>query len=166
MVRQAQGLGNSVYFLDNAGAQRRAQSMAQSQLQRALDKECDAVPCPKCGTYQQNMMEKMCREHRIWMYWTGIGTIFVGVLLATLGYLLFELSDSRWLGLAVGGTAIIGIIVGVWFMIWRRQLADAFEPNDLPLEFRLAEGEKRATKVKNFKKWLEEQGIELQEETT
>ncbi len=58
MVRTAEGQGSSPYYLDNAGAERRAQESAINSLTAAL-KGVDAVPCPDCGWYQKNMLWKM-----------------------------------------------------------------------------------------------------------
>jgi hypothetical protein len=53
MQRQVQGTGRSLYFLDNQGAQHRVRSEAEGALQKSLERDCDAVPCLNCGTYQQ-----------------------------------------------------------------------------------------------------------------
>lgn len=160
MVREAQGQGNSLYFLDNAGAENRAQNQAQAELTKALETDCDPVPCPKCGSYQQNMMEKLCREYRLWMFWVGVFMIFAGVLIGALGYILVE-SESRGTGLGLALASLLAIVGGSGIIAWRRQMGSDFEPNETPLETRLAVAEKRAVKVKNFKKWLEEQGVDL-----
>ncbi len=159
MMREAAGQGNSLYFLDNAGAERRAKNQAEAILKKTLAAECDAVPCPKCGAYQQDMMAKLCREYRLWMFWTGVFAIFAGVLSGSLGFILFE-ADSRGWGLGLGVVTLLGFAGGIGLIVWRRKLADAFEPNDTPLEDRLAIAAVRSTKVNNFEKWLKEQEID------
>lgn len=160
MNREAKGQGTSLYFLDNAGAQNRASKQAQAALKKALETDCDPVPCPKCGAFQQNMMEKICREYRMWMFWLGVFTIFGSVLLGALGYTFFA-TEPRMLGLVMLFGAFLGVVGGAAVIAWRKQMGRDFEPNDTPLEQRLALAEARAVKVKNFEKWLTEQGVEV-----
>lgn len=159
MVRKATGQGDSLYFLDNAGAQNRARNSAQAQLEKALANDCDPVPCPKCGSYQDDMVEKLCREYRMWMWWLGIFAIFAGVLCGALGY-AFHGTDSRALGMGLLATGFVGIAAGIGSMVLRRHMADAFEPNRTPLQQRLAIAEDRAEKVKSFKAWCKAMGAQ------
>jgi hypothetical protein len=163
MVRKAKGQGDSLYFLDNAGAQDRAQSKANADLQKALANDCDPVPCPKCGSYQDDMVAKLCREYRMWMFWAGIFSIFAGVLCGALGYTFYE-TDSRAAGLILYAAAFLGVVGGIIAIVWRRQMSDAFEPNNTPLKDRLSIASTKAEKVKNFAKWARDKGVNLDEE--
>jgi hypothetical protein len=159
MVREASGQGNSLYFLDNAGAQRRANSQAQAILNKTLQEDCDPVPCPKCACYQQNMMEKLCREYRLWMYWTGVSMIFVSVLCGAFAFMHSAL-EGGMLAAALAVVAFLGFVGGIGVIVWRRQLAAEFEPNETPLAERQSIAEERAVKVKNFENWLKEHGLD------
>ena len=162
MERHADGQGNSLYFLDNAGAQRRAENQAQAVLQHLLKTECDAVPCPKCGWYQEDMVKKLCREHRLWMYWLGIFAMFAGVLCGSLGYPMYE-AEYRLTAIILFLLALVGIGGGVGAILGRRSLASGFEPNAAPVEDRLQNAAEKAQTLKAFKKWLKEQGIDMPE---
>src|SRR5205807_3593511 len=64
LVRSEPGGSFSFLSLDNTGAAERATVIAQVALRRALEKGCDPVPCPECGTYQPNMVPQLQGEHR------------------------------------------------------------------------------------------------------
>jgi hypothetical protein len=152
MFRKARGQGDSLFLLDNAGAQGRAKRSAKAELKKALASECDPVPCPKCGSYQHDMVEKLCREYRMWMWWAGIFAIFGAVLCGALGYTLFE-TDRRAVGLCLFAAGFGGMMGGIASIVLRRHMAYSFEPNQTPLKQRLAIAEERAQKVKDFADW-------------
>jgi hypothetical protein len=162
MVRTGAGQGNSLYFLDNAGAQRRAQGQAKAELEHKLKKECDAVPCPKCGLYQEDMVEKMRKEYRMWLYYTGVFVIFSAFLAAALGIALFG-NELKVAGVSMFIVAVLGVVGGAGAIAWRIDQASGFDPNAAPAKERLKIAEQKAQKVKNFEKWLKENGIEFQE---
>jgi hypothetical protein len=73
MVRRGEGQGTSPYYLNNAGAERRAQKGAQTQLEKLLRKGVDPVPCPDCGWFQENMVREVRRRRLRWMIWVAVG---------------------------------------------------------------------------------------------
>src|SRR5262245_35452028 len=63
LEREAEGHGSSVLFLDNAGGKRRAQEAAEREVARQLERDCEVVPCPKCGHIQPEMAKLAKRRH-------------------------------------------------------------------------------------------------------
>jgi hypothetical protein len=163
MVRTGEGRGNSLYFLDNAGARRRAQGQAKAVLEHKLKKECDAVPCPKCGWYQEQMVVKMRNEYRLWLWYTGLVVAFAGAVCGTLGlaYAAFDVT-MRPLGVGFLALGLTAFASGIGCIVWRMRLAAQFDPNDSTAKERLEIAAARAQKVKNFEKWLIENGVDMQ----
>ena len=84
MERTAEGQGSSPYYLDNAGAQRRAQEGAIRALTTAL-KGIDAVPCPSCGWYQKNMLSKLGGNYG-WLLACWITGLFAMLICYAVGF--------------------------------------------------------------------------------
>lgn len=156
MVRSGDGQGTSLYFLDNSGAQRRAEDQAHAVLQHRLKAECDPVPCPKCGWYQKDMVAKLRRDYQPWLYWTGILASFAGTLCAALGYPMLSY-DYRFYASILFIAAFLGVGGGMTAFFCRSRGAARFEPNAIPVKDRLRIANERAEMVTNFEKWLEEQ---------
>jgi len=75
LTRTGSGSGSSPYYIDNDGAQRRAEEAAGKNLQRRLERDCDAVACPDCGMYQPFMVRLLRRRRWAWAHiagWIGI----------------------------------------------------------------------------------------------
>src|SRR5436189_1879758 len=72
MVRRGEGRGTSPYYLDNKGAQRRAERNAQRKLEKLLRKGIDPVPCPDCGWFQRDMVREVRRRSQRWLLVIGI----------------------------------------------------------------------------------------------
>ncbi len=64
MVRSEPGGAFSLLSLDNEGAAERGAVIAEVALRQSLEKGCDPVPCPECGTYQPNVLPQLRHEHR------------------------------------------------------------------------------------------------------
>jgi hypothetical protein len=80
LSRTGSGSGSSPYYIDNDGAQRRAEQAAVKNLQRRLERDCDAVPCPDCGMYQPLMVRLLRRRRWGWAHivgWIGIAAAVV-----------------------------------------------------------------------------------------
>jgi uncharacterized membrane protein YebE (DUF533 family) len=87
--REATGSGSSILFLDNQGASQRAESAARKNLENALEKAVDAVPCPSCGWLQKNMVGQLKWSRANWVFW--------GLLVIGGGLLLYKLfSDTNF----------------------------------------------------------------------
>ena len=112
------GSGNSVLFLDNEGARRRADRDATKDLERTLAKAIEPVPCPNCRWYQRDMVRLVKRRQAIAILLSGLGvavittiTLFViAIMLAWLA--LVSLGIQIFLGLG-----ILSILSsGIWFL--------------------------------------------------
>src|SRR5829696_6431955 len=68
MTRSATGQGTSVLWLDNEGAESRAQERAAKSLERQLRTGCDLVPCPDCGWVQRDMAPRVRARHLIVLF--------------------------------------------------------------------------------------------------
>jgi len=96
MEREAMGDATSLFYLDNQGAQERALNKAQDDLRRQLEKDCDAVPCPACGWYQEHMRPAVGRQYRPWLAVVGACLLCAGLLLViAFGLFAGALVDRR-----------------------------------------------------------------------
>ena len=153
--RCAEGHGNSIMFLDNAGASQRAEAAAQKSLERRLAKAVELVPCPACGLYQPEMVAKARRQYRTWMLAVAfvciVGTVVVGLF--TL--IAAEKRPVNWTLyapiLAVTGLAGIGIL------ITRFVQARAYNPNQEDVEQRKRCGQERALRKEDLERLRREQ---------
>lgn len=110
----------------------RARMTAQSALRVALEKGCDPVPCPECGTYQPNMLPQLQHEFRRGLQKAGIRIL----LAAGLGFALTRLmADSldeivpksiSWMAWAAVSLAGVGLMVFRWY------LGSQHDPNAQP----------------------------------
>ena len=77
MIRHAEGHGTSYYFLDEAGAEERANRRAESKVQSALANEVEPVECPKCGRFQADMVQEARRRRWSWLrpFWAVVAPV-------------------------------------------------------------------------------------------
>jgi hypothetical protein len=83
------GVARSPYFMDEDGAQERAQERAEEQLARIYDTYVVPMPCPGCGDYQPEMIDAMKRRKYPFPFrvrrWMAVVYAIIGVIaLATL----------------------------------------------------------------------------------
>jgi hypothetical protein len=91
LTRKACGKGTSVYMLNNAGAQDRAQAQASKRLRRQLERGIEPVGCPDCGWYPADMVAEAKRRRMRPIIWiasvmlalAGAYGLIVGMLMAT-----------------------------------------------------------------------------------
>jgi hypothetical protein len=148
MERTGRGSGTSVLFLENAGARDRATQQATKELRGRLWRECDAVPCPGCGFYQEPMVRVLRRAHRRWLHHTGralVGVSSVSLVMAYVEWLPnFPHSSPPWLlavCLIIGG--VTGI-AGAALLIAKASLSARYDPNATDVKARIALGRSRA----------------------
>jgi hypothetical protein len=158
MVRQAQGQGKSMYLVDNEGAGSRARQEAQATLAAQLERDCDPIPCVKCGWYQASMVAKLRGEHSPWLFWLGVGLLFCTVLVAVVAWLAYAAMGAPD-EIAV---AALGGILGFWALgmaafVVRSKLAQRFDPNAAPVAERVRAAQGRAETLEDFEKWLKDQ---------
>jgi hypothetical protein len=145
LERIASGSSSSFLFLDNSGAEERASAKADAALRRKLERGVDAVPCPKCGWYQDHMIPAARRAHRLWMLILG-ACLTIGVLpLGLIGALLNSNENAGptipWFTFQVGLAAIA--ILGIGLMIVKLIAGWCFDPNSQPVEARIQIGQSR-----------------------
>ena len=161
MSRHVQGTGNSLYFLDNAGAEDRARNTAATELQTQLDNDCDPVPCISCGWYQANMQTKLRNEHQIWLFYMAIALIIPFIILTLLAYLMFVSVDPHPV---VGAIFLVadGVVVSVAIgaILIRKHLASKLEPNGDPIESRMQLARLNAITVAAFEELAKKQGVD------
>jgi hypothetical protein len=151
MERVAAGIGTSFLFLDNPGAEQRASQGAEKHLRQILESECDAVPCPKCGWYQTPMQVKLRHEHLRWFHWVGFLATF-----AAGAFLVFVWLNGRFNGndFPISKTTVVCAWVatgtGLAIMIGRFWIARNFDPNVIPQDSRIANGQSLAISKTDF----------------
>lgn len=102
LSREGTGSDSSVLFLDSQAAEAAALKRATESLAVELKNAVDAVPCPKCGWYQQQMVESLREE------W-GSPFMYVGAICAATG--IFGWITGFVISLAV-----------LWSWVWGRQV--------------------------------------------
>jgi hypothetical protein len=83
VTREATGSGHSPYFLDESGAKDRAIGSARESVATFLQNAVEAVPCPKCGSYQREMRHLLPQPpgpRRLWLHLLGWSVIAVAIL--------------------------------------------------------------------------------------
>ncbi|HEX5139021.1 MAG TPA: hypothetical protein VFY93_18775 [Planctomycetota bacterium] len=144
--RAAVGHGISVYALDEDGAAKRARKEAQEHLVRQLDAEIEVVPCPKCGWVQTGMTPLARRQYRRWMDTTGWVVALLAVTAAFANMAMGSGAPPRRLLVAWPWVIVAGVL-GPALVLLRLALANAYEPNDEPVEVRIERGRKRSVAV-------------------
>ena len=69
--RTTMGTASSYFLIGRDGASQRAWDRAKDTLRRRLQTECDAVPCPHCGWYQEHMIAQARHEKYGWLVRAG-----------------------------------------------------------------------------------------------
>jgi hypothetical protein len=152
LERTGVGSASSYFGIGMRGGGDRAASPAEDMLDERLGTECDAVPCPSCGWYQEPMIEQARLERYGWLVRGGwllfvlgvFGFVFGGCLVTAL-----DKSPQLW-GVARGfqllaGLAVFAPLVG-HLLKW--QLAARYDPNADDVEQRKQRGRKRAMNPK------------------
>jgi hypothetical protein len=149
MERVGSGSGTSLLFLENQGARDRATQQAANELRGRLWRECDAIPCPNCGWYQQAMFEAMRRDHRRWMRHTGSVLLAVSTISLIIAYVEWLPNFPHgpgppWL---LPMSLIAGVMTGVagaGLLVAKAKLGARYNPNATDTKIRVASGRSRA----------------------
>jgi len=123
MHRQATGQATSVLWLDNRGAAEQARSNAVAELHSQLGTGIDAVPCPDCGMYQDDMIQQLkgaARRSAGRVAWS------LGFVAASIG-LIASVTMSGW-----PKTIVLLSVFCVWLYFVLRMVAHAahLSPNE------------------------------------
>lgn len=101
---QASGSATNVLWLNKQGAIRNAENNANQNLENYLKNAARNYPCPDCGFYQADMIQRM--KNAIWQ--KGLGFGFVAFIIA----LIITSSDPSFMFYALTS----GVIVGMLFL--------------------------------------------------
>src|SRR4051794_27489036 len=116
-----QPCGHSFAYRLARAASGGTQARARERVRRALQAECDPVPCPACGAYQPDVVRRLRGEHLGWMRAAGLAVSAVGAFACALG---FVLGWTAW-------PAILSVVgAGLGLVLLRVVLARRFDPND------------------------------------
>jgi hypothetical protein len=157
MERIGSGSGTSLLFLENKGAQDRATQQAANELRGLLWRECDAVPCPDCGWYQEAMIQAMRRDHCRWMQNTGLVLVAVSTISLVIAYVdwlpnLPHPPGPPWL---FPMSLIAGVVTGVagaGLLVAKAALSARYDPNANDVKTRIALGRLRALPKEELEK--------------
>jgi len=108
--RQATGKATSWLWLNNNGATNKARESATGILNDKLRNEIDAISCPDCGMYQENMVNKFKNDAWSDVVRVAISFGVIGVVLVIIGSCLFTTLPS-WLQ-----STLLVALVGFW--VW------------------------------------------------
>jgi hypothetical protein len=81
------GRGRGTNFLLGSSGSSEAASRAQSSLLHKLANDCDPVPCPKCGWYQEHMVQKARTLKHRWVKKTAFALFPLSVLMGIAGFM-------------------------------------------------------------------------------
>lgn len=128
MERRASGYASNLLWLDGDGARERATKEAEKQLEKALTKGCDFVPCPGCGWYQPDMVQR--KRARI-MWWSLAGVVVAWIAgEITISAMTTPFSSLQTASAVLKGLVIAGAMVAVvapWLMNLNKNAAARIE---------------------------------------
>jgi len=150
MERSAEGQGTSPYMIDNRGAERRSSTAADRALLRKLQRECDIVPCPACGTVQEDMVRRSRGGQHRWLRRIAIGLILLAVMLGVMNWL--STADGARYQLLSWSTIAVIAMSGPAVLAVRGFLQAAHDPNDEPVHQRIEEGRARAMPEEEYER--------------
>jgi hypothetical protein len=151
MFRSEPGGSFSLLSLDNEGAAAKGEAIAQVALRQSLEKGCDPVPCPECGTYQPNMLPQLRHEHRRDLRKAGVRILLAAGLCFALTRLVADPLDEivpnwiTWMAWAAASLAGAGLIVYRWY------LGSRHDPNSrTDIEHRKEIGRQRVAEAERY----------------
>lgn len=169
--RRAEGNDSSMLFLNNSGAQKNAQRIAERRLNEKLDRAVKAVPCPGCGLIQEHMIAQAIKQkfsHSLGLAKTAAlgGGLFTLLSIPPLAlYFKDGQTGALVMSLAYGPLSFLAFVWGV--RKWRRLAREArvYDPNSEDLKTRLERGRKEGILLAELKRILAEQKA-VEEEPT
>lgn len=133
VYRTGAGTGESVLWLDNAGAQARAARRASEDLQQNLAKAVDPVACVACGWYQADMVGVERRRRGRPLLVVGLVSLLLGAMVAVVvvGFVLAA-GAGAWFDAVtepIWSTAAFFLLVGAAAFTTRRVRCAKWSPN-------------------------------------
>lgn len=153
--RMCTGGGMGIAFLDDEGAQQRAQQEAARALKKALDAAIEVVPCPRCGWIQADMKALARRQHLPRLKIAGLALLVLSfiylILIAIIG-IGVQLPVDRPAADLQGDLVFLIAVAGVTLLLGRIMACQQFDPNDEDVELRLQKGRDRAMLLSDLEK--------------
>jgi hypothetical protein len=130
---------------------------AASELRGLLRWDCDAVPCPDCGWYQEAMVRAMRRDHLRWMLNTGLAFLALSTISLIIAYVAWlpnfpHSPGPPWL---LPSALIAGVVAGVaaaGLLVAKASLSARYDPNAIDVKNRIAQGRLRAVLKEELEK--------------
>jgi hypothetical protein len=115
------------------------------RVQEMLAAWIEAIPCPACGWYQSNMIPQARKRHRRSMLYVGrcltFGLIPVALFVGPIVGLLEPIFVT---------SVVFLLAVGIGMLIWRRHLAQSYDPNEEDADARKRYGQSRAALLSEY----------------
>jgi hypothetical protein len=164
LEREGEGVGTSLYLLNESGAQDHAAVSAENTLREYLENDFDPVPCPVCGHYQQHMFPKLYETPSWWLLVARLVVIAAGSLCAV-GALYRTVIYLQWpgdhaLGQMSTAWAVLAIhgLIGVGLGVVERSRERKFNPNAEDQQARIEKGRSRAITRADFEAARQREG--------
>lgn len=134
VYRRAIGSGTYSIWGRKDKAVHSANSKAESQVQKLLERAIEPVPCPGCGWMQSEMVREMRRRFARWMI--GAGVVALVVFLMTAGVIyLSEVDNRRPMGAGtrtlIEDAIVLAIGLGAGAIAARYALTFLIDPNGM-----------------------------------
>jgi hypothetical protein len=115
---EARGSDLDLLFLDGAGSKERAAAHAREKLIAKTRCSVASIPCPHCGTYQDDMVRQMKEEAEVNLTQV-VGAMAVAISLVPLAFAI----RYAWI------FAVVGSTVGVALLAYGYLLSFRYDPN-------------------------------------
>ena len=158
--REFKGVVDTLPFADSDYALKVAHARAEAQERHAMGIGFAAAYCPYCGWMQAFMVQRLKRDHLLWLLITGGAVAICGGLFALVftvphidhrpagGPPLWPGFNSPWLPVAFGVLFLLGLAA----IVTRQLLVRRFNPNAQPTDWRLAMSERNAITLEKLRK--------------
>lgn len=146
--RSASGDATSYLFLNEAGAEMRANRQVECEWRNAAKRVLEVVPCPGCGWIQSEMIPVARSRYRRRAKMAGIILLtFIVVPVSILAGALWPPIDQRNLGYKVFEASLlicILLVSGLYLLVRRARELQNLNPNAEPVEERIQKGKELA----------------------
>jgi hypothetical protein len=163
MTRTGTGWGFSFLGVDYERAQRLAEARAARNARRALERESDVVPCPRCGWIQSHMARVVRGGAYTGWTVTGVALLAVAVILGAILASFYERPPrpSPTLVFWFAAPAALCALLGIGLFATGRIRRARIDPNARDVEERKCWGRQRALlaeELEAMKQAVEAQG--------
>jgi hypothetical protein len=162
MEREGSGVGTSIYFLNEEGAESHSKSAAEDTLKSVLENDFDAVPCPVCGHYQRYMFPKLLESKGMWELAIKLLVIMIGSITAVIAarvsvaYLQRPNDHDFTNVIAAWSVLLLLCLIGLGLLLVDKFKIRHFNPNLKDQAARIAIGRSRAVTRAEFEKEQQE----------